>query len=836
MKISSPVLISRTSTSRTRSRSAPTPTALPAPPRNGHRYHVLAYQRVSMHEDRTGGHTFETQSLRIGEKLDQLYGEDGYDLEMLTDNGISGAYGLTPTGRQKRTRPSLRAIADKLGSGLYDCFIVYSFSRLARSPGLMHHLLDEVIVPSGVDFISVTQDVNLGRADGRAMAGMLAVFDGFYRDSVVERNKDAAETRALAGFYVGQVGYGWRLEDLAQMLANGRRRIRPVPEQLKWVLQMKDWYLAGWSLPRIAGELNTLGVPSPSGRSRWTTAVVHRILHNPVHAGLVPLGRGGQQWLRGEHIEHRIYEDGVLEQLQAARDGRRRWKTNTLTTTTHLLNGLAFCERCDSRLYVSSANSIYRSYRCEKGVGQGHRTCPNLTVRADALEATVLRELERFAQDPAMRELLVREASGASDTQARKLQGEVAQLRERAHVLEARLERLVEALGDGTLSKDEFRGANAKLKGEREEIAERLQSSEAALENRQGHQEWVARVQAAVLDLPLVWEHLNGDERREVLSLVLEKLTVDRRGRDACVKIKVRLLPESEVPIMFKTTHQMKQKPTGVLALSQRHLAVLHHAGQGKTRAQIAQAMNINYGSATTLVSQIFKILEVRDLDQAVAMTRERVEALLPTLPLGAYRNDRSPRRSEEREVPVLSPALMEILPLLAQGATADEIARVTGLPATTVAGRRSRILDLLEVGTVYEAGQKARALGLLPGGAPATEPARSEAEPRLSMAATPPGTVTPAPGKGRKPRSSGEEAGSVLSETLPETLMVVLPLMVQGASTCHIAAQTGLPRSTVQGRCRRIHKLLDARSAYEVGQKARALGLLLEESSNMPT
>ncbi len=705
---------SRPSAAHTTARTAPQPPPPPPCPRDGHRIQVLAYQRVSTNDDHSGSHTFETQSLRIREKLDQHYGVDGYDLEVLTDNGISGAYGLTPTGRQKRVRPTLRLIADKLASGSFDCFIVYNLSRLARSAHVFHQLLDEVIVPSGVDFISVTQKLSLDRADGRALAGLTAVFDDFYRELVVERNIDAAATRAQAGFYVGHLGYGWIWEHLAQMLAHRRRRIRPVPEQVKWVLQMKQWYLAGWNLPRIAGELNTLGVPSPSGKSRWTTSVVHHTLHNPVHAGLVPLGRGGREWLRGEHFEHRIYEAEVLEQLKQASQGRRRWKTNTLSTTTHLLNGLVFCERCGSRLYVSSANSIYRAYRCENGVSQGQRTCPNLTVRADALEATVLRELERLAQDPRMRELLLREASGASDTEARRLQVLVAQLRERAQVLEARFERLAEALGDGTLSKDEFRHVNDKLKGERQEVAGRLQSSTAALENRQGHQDWVARVQAAILELPLVWEHLNGDERREVLSLVLEKLTVDRQGRDACVQIKVRLLPERSIPIMFKTA-KMKQKPSGLAALTPRHLAILHHAGQGKTRAQIAQAMNINYGSANALISKILKVLEVDDLAGATALAAERIEALLPALPLGAYRNARSPRPSEERQEPMLSPALMEVLPLLAQGATAGEIAQRTGLPVTTVAGRRSRIMDLLEVGTVYEAGQKARALGLLP-------------------------------------------------------------------------------------------------------------------------
>ena len=110
-------------------------------------------------------------------------------------------------------------------------------------------------------------------------------------------------------------------------------------------------------------------MPSPSGQSRWTVTVVGRILHNPVHAGLVPLGRGGREWLQGEHFEHRIYEAEVLEQLKEARDGRRRWKTNTLkrfpdeviaaSTSTRSVNEVRGCKY----LWPSLMLWFYRPYQ-----------------------------------------------------------------------------------------------------------------------------------------------------------------------------------------------------------------------------------------------------------------------------------------------------------------------------------------------------------------------------------------------------------------------------------------------------------------------------------------
>src|SRR5262245_46795468 len=96
------------------------------PPRNGHRYQVLSYERVSKEEAQTGSFTFETQSLRIRDKLDQLFGHHRYEIRSFRDDGLSGGYGPEPTGVERRTRKSLKLVEAELKTGSYDCLIVYS--------------------------------------------------------------------------------------------------------------------------------------------------------------------------------------------------------------------------------------------------------------------------------------------------------------------------------------------------------------------------------------------------------------------------------------------------------------------------------------------------------------------------------------------------------------------------------------------------------------------------------------------------------------------------------------------------------------------------------------
>lgn len=677
------------------------------PPKNGYRYRILSYQRVSREEAASGSFTFETQTLRIRETLERRYGAGAFDLEELRDDGISGGYGPEPTGVERRTRPTLKTIAAKLRTGGYDCLVIYNSSRLFRSPRWFYQFLEDVILPSDVEFLSATENLDVISAEGRAMAGMLAVVNGLFRDTVIKRNQDAAATRREQGYYVGQTGYGWEWEPLADVPARGRRRIRPIAEHGRWIVQIKDRYLAGWGYTRIVAELNSLGVPSPSGK-RWVIQSIKQVLETPTHAGLVPSANGP---LRGEHFEYRYYDPEVFEQIQALRiQKRERFKTNTGKSGTHLLNGFIYCGRCGSRLYVSSPGSIYRGYRCVRGLSQGKRTCPVVTVRAEPVERVVVEEIRRVAETPELRELLLEEAAVAAAREDTTLTDQREQLRETLDSLKKREARLFEAFERELIGEAQFSTRNRDLLAERAEAERELHRVETALTNRQAREAWVERVRGAVLDFPRVWEHLNMDERRQLLSLLLEKLTADRQGRDNRLTLKLYLLPERTIPVMIGTTARMKVQPTGLQSLTPRHLVLLHYLGEGKTIKEAAALMGVQGSTVQAFLRDVYQRLGVRNTPDAIAMAKPRINALFTTLPFGQPWE----RRSEAVEAPSFSPKLLEVFRLLASGAKTREVARITGLSYTTVAGRRVRILTAFRTDSIFTAAQQAREMGIL--------------------------------------------------------------------------------------------------------------------------
>ena len=89
----------------------------------------VGYLRVSMEKKETGSFTFETQRQYIRAKLTQKFGEDGYSVLFLEDDGLSGGWGLNANRAQKQVRPTLQKIAKMIEDNEVDGVIVYALNR-----------------------------------------------------------------------------------------------------------------------------------------------------------------------------------------------------------------------------------------------------------------------------------------------------------------------------------------------------------------------------------------------------------------------------------------------------------------------------------------------------------------------------------------------------------------------------------------------------------------------------------------------------------------------------------------------------------------------------------
>lgn len=96
----------------------------------------------------------------------------------------------------KDDRPELAKALEILREG--DIFIVYKLDRLARSTLKLIGTLD-LLKKKGVEFVSLSDNIDTSTASGKAMFGMMAVFAEFERSIIFERTMAGLEAARARG-------------------------------------------------------------------------------------------------------------------------------------------------------------------------------------------------------------------------------------------------------------------------------------------------------------------------------------------------------------------------------------------------------------------------------------------------------------------------------------------------------------------------------------------------------------------------------------------------------------------------------------------------------------
>jgi DNA invertase Pin-like site-specific DNA recombinase len=162
------------------------------------------------------------------------------------------------SGKSRNGRPGLGRALELVASGGADVLVAARLDRLTRSL-LDFAALVEQAQRQGWSLAVVDQSFDLSTPNGRAMAGMLAVFAQWERETISARTK--------AGLAVarrkGRIG--------------GNPAFKPVPPELAQRIYTMSTQ-EGLSYARIAEVLNAEGVPTMQGGKSWSKGVIARIV------------------------------------------------------------------------------------------------------------------------------------------------------------------------------------------------------------------------------------------------------------------------------------------------------------------------------------------------------------------------------------------------------------------------------------------------------------------------------------------------------------------------------------------------------------------------------
>lgn len=404
-------------------------------------------------------------------------------------------------------RPALQEMIRQAQDGQFQAVVFYRIDRLSREP-MHHYAILHALREAGVlvDSVGLPADESPENAFMWDLSAALAKLESLRHGKRIRDSHRAL--RAKGRFAGGHPPYGFRRMQPGPGL-------EPDPLEAPWVVQMHEWFHRGWSITRIARELNAQGVPARRG-GKWLASTVLRILQRPTVAG----GRLVDGVLvTGGNIGAIVSEETWRRSQALMRGNGERWQAGR-TSQGPLPTKLIRCGSCGRSLRVH--------YRGPGGVTQlrcwarGDGACSyGISIYSHLVEAAIqeriLARLKGMKAPPPER--------SSPEVDLTVTEKEIASVR-------GALERLAVAYAEGAMDLSEYQGA-------RRQLVDRLERAEAK------HSKQAAKVEDAIVrdGIRYLWEELGRMarhpellaampplQRRDMYTLLVERVVVHPVG------------------------------------------------------------------------------------------------------------------------------------------------------------------------------------------------------------------------------------------------------------------------------------------------------------------
>jgi site-specific DNA recombinase len=436
-----------------------------------------------------------------------------------------------------RHRPELDAVLGRLSAG--DTLLCYALDRLSRSQVDTAILVDR-IESAGASLALVTEDFEKS-ATGTFLRGAKAFAAELEREKIAERTQRGRHARVASGKpLVGRkapYGYVWADDE--------KTRLNLDPETAPVVRRLFDWALAGISLRETVRRLADLGIPSPTGKPRWSFSPVRDILRRTVYTGTISAyairyerrsaGRYGRRATDAEDvialpgvapaIVTPEEQAAVVARLAANKDQAAR--NNRNPEAALLRAGFLTCGHCGAPLRVvhrpATLPGSSPQYRCETRQG----ACPRPTITASLLDGTVWDRAVSVLRDPEIiaAEVAKRRQDGGLDRDRVAIEKHIASLADK----QGRIAKRLTDIDDDDVAAPlmaELQTLSARKKAaqaERDDLLRRIADRDAETARVATLADWCQTV-AVNLDT------LSYDEKRLALAALGVNVRVYRHG------------------------------------------------------------------------------------------------------------------------------------------------------------------------------------------------------------------------------------------------------------------------------------------------------------------
>jgi site-specific DNA recombinase len=445
------------------------------------------YARVSTKDQAQEGFSIDAQLRALRQYCDQ---HQYAVVDAYVDEGLSAA--KEPASSRPEFSRLLRDIEDRK----VNVIVVHKLDRLSRNLNVTFQTFKK-LEECGAKLVSLSENLDASSPNGRLMVNFMASIAEWYSDNLASEVSKGRRERFEQGLPNGDIPFGY-------MAAGPRMPPELVLSEAELVKAAYERYSSGqYSFSQVADWLNLSGTRprSKNGRTRFTADSVRDMVCNSFYRAMVKY-RGEER--SGQHVA--TVSDSIWYRCQDVRAQRRTATAavKRVKSRRYLLQGIARCSRCDSRLWCQQTRFEPRyqdNARQRKHLCTGKRA----SVSCAEVDAQVGNLVKGMRIDDRWRaygnEILV----AAVDV------GKVARERER---LKERLSRLKELYLDVVIGRSQWQTEGA-------EIRAQLQALDLATR----HEAELAAIRLG--EFGECWDAATHAERADFCSLIFEAVWVD---------------------------------------------------------------------------------------------------------------------------------------------------------------------------------------------------------------------------------------------------------------------------------------------------------------------
>lgn len=491
----------------------------------------------------------QAQTQTIAQQLDRLQAHirnQGWELgveHIFRDDGYSGA---------SLNRPGLDRLRDAVRTAEVDRVLITDPDRLARNYVHQMVLLEE-LERRGCQVLFLDRPMNQDPHDQLVLQIRGAVAE-YERTLIAERMRRGRQMKLQAGRLLPwtRPPYGYRVDPDHPRDPAG---VRVEPVEAAVVQDLFARYdEPSVSLFALALHVQTRGVLTPRGQSRWNPATIRGLLTNPAYTGQVYAGRTRarapqtrrsathpighpssstttlppETWIPVATIPALITSE-QFARVQAKLAQNRSFARRNNHAHDYLLRALVSCGVCQSSCLGRRSPPGYAYYLC-RAKGHPLRTCrdercPSRYIPAEALDALVWADLCELLAHPESITYALERAQGGHWL-PQELQARREQLRRGQVHLEGQIERLTQAYLAAVIALPEYQRRRQELDGKIQALATQTQQLDAQVDHHAQLAGLVASITAFCQRVRTGLTHATFQQKRTLVELLIDRVVV----------------------------------------------------------------------------------------------------------------------------------------------------------------------------------------------------------------------------------------------------------------------------------------------------------------------